>query len=234
MSAATEERTTWDKVKRLVLAATGDEYGDGVVVTNIIDGYTEPGYPDDPETVVVLGNWNPKRFPRDGEPPLTKDESRPVRLARALEKLPNVELEWLDEWDQCVDCNKALRTTSNSFNWKMFGALTDDGYVCAACLRKDMATSLEPYVNDTTSVTWAEPQHLTEEGWVQWEPDDEHTYETGWHPGQDDDPVKVTEHIRRRHGEDEVSIIFLLDESSMFYIRWSAWTKAVEPEESDG
>ena len=45
---------------RLIKVATGEEYGDGEVVTALAIGYAEPGYGTD-ETVVVLGNWNPPR-----------------------------------------------------------------------------------------------------------------------------------------------------------------------------
>lgn len=63
--------TTAQKVSRMLDYVFGDEYGDGTIVTNVISGYAEPGYGSvlsDETPVVLLGNWNPKRFPRISTP----------------------------------------------------------------------------------------------------------------------------------------------------------------------
>lgn len=77
--------TTQEKVSRLLTFALGEPYGDGYTVTDVIRGYAEPGYGSD-DSVIVLGNWNPKRWPRDGEPALTPEENLGPRLADALDR----------------------------------------------------------------------------------------------------------------------------------------------------
>ena len=78
----------YDRARRLIEAATGDEWGDGLTVTDIGVGNAEPGY-DEPG-VWVMGDWNPKRWPRDDDAPLTAAESVGPRLARALETRANL------------------------------------------------------------------------------------------------------------------------------------------------
>jgi hypothetical protein len=223
--------TVSDKAQRLIRTVCGEEYGDGELVTEIAHDYAEPGYRLSSENgLVVFGNWNPKRFPRDGEPPLTKAESLPVRLADALSNV-GADLEWLDEWTNCADCYRAMRTVENSYSWKMNGAWVEDaGYVCSECLRGDLESSLEDYINNSANcVTWCSGSDLEGLGFVQYIPGNPQTYESGWHAGQDDDPKKVLEVIRKWDDDEEtLQVVFLLDESSQFYIKWSAYSRHTE------
>jgi len=225
--------TVRDRAERLITAACGEYYGDGMLVTDIAHDYAEPGYRLSSENgLVVFGNWNPKRFPRDGEPPLTKAESLPARLANALESI-GADLEWLDEWTNCADCYRAMRTQPDSYSWKMNGAWVEDaGYVCSDCLISNLESSLEDYINDSDKcVTWCSGSDLEGIGFVQYEPSDPHTYENGWHEGMDDEPKEVEEAIKRWEEipeDKELQIVFLLDESSQFYIRFSAYTRTVD------
>ncbi len=212
--------STYEKVQRLLKFATGDEYGDGEIVTAVIDGYAEPGYGTG-DDVVVLGNWNTKRHPHDGEPPLTLDESMPARLARSLERV-GAKIEWLDEWTECQGCYGAVRMEADSYSWKPYYALVYNELLCADCLRDMGEDALTEYIGDASKcLTWCEPSHVESFGFVKWEPGDEHTYESGWHPGQDDTPQPILDDIRRAYPNAEV--VFFLDESSQFYVRFSAY-----------
>jgi hypothetical protein len=218
------ELSTIDRAAVLIHAATGDRYGDGSTVTDICVGYAEPGYGDH-ETVVVFGNWNPKRWPRNGEPELTKRENIGPRLADALDSI-DVSLEWLDEWATCAECYRAMRTQADSYSWRMFGAFVEDaGYVCADCMKADPESYLDEYVNDPhRAITWLSGAELTALGFEQWEPGDPHRYENGWHPGQTDDPSAILTDIQGQRPE--LDVVFLLDESSQFYVGFSAWTRS--------
>lgn len=219
------ELPTHELVGILINAATGERWGDGYTVTDVIDGYAEPGYhPSD--TLVVLGNWNPKRWPRDGGAPLTKAETIGPRLADALDKLDGVDIQWLDEWHSCNGCYRAVRTEPNSYSWQPAYAWMDGCEIyCHDCLKADIATSLEngDYINNPRmAITWLSDAELEQAGWTQWEPADPHTYESGWHPGQTDDPEKVLEAIRRETAAD---VVFRIHENSQFYTRWRAYTR---------
>lgn len=223
---------TLNMVERLITAATGDAYGDGYIVMEVTtEGYAEPGYHT--SGPLVFGNWNDKRWARDGEPPVTKAETVPSRLGDALVKA-GAEIEWYDEWAQCADCWRAFRTASDSYSWSMFGAFVEDAcdYVCADCLRADMESYLPDYVNSPSRIlTWARRSDLTGAGFVQWEPGNPQAYESGWHAGQDANPPTILAEIGTALPNSDT--VFLLDEASQFYIGFSAWVRPTTGQQSD-
>lgn len=217
----TATRATLDDVANILERETGERYGDGYVVTDVVVGYAEPGYGSE-DAVIVLGNWNPRRFPRVGEPELTPEENLGPRLAELLEEA-GAELEWSDEWYRCEDCYRAFRSQADSYSWKMFGTIVNECEpVCANCLRADVSDYLDEYRNDpNNAVTWARPADMTAAGWVQWNPNGEpEQYEAGWHPGQDDDPRRILDSIRE---ETEQDVVFLVNGVGQFDLRYSAW-----------
>lgn len=223
----TDTMTTYDRVKRAIRAATGEDYGDGFTVTAVIDGYAS--HPER-DAIVVLGNWNDKRFSvKDGEGPITLAERVPSRLANLLESI-GAEIEWCDEWTECNGCYKAIRTEPNSYDWQPEYAWVDGCEIyCTACLMDDPEAALVDgdYIDNAAKcVTWADASMLIGLGFQQWEPSDPHTYEAGWHPGQTDDPNAVLAEIQA--ADDGVQTVFLLDESSQFYVKFSAWTRPTD------
>lgn len=222
--------TTYDRVKRAIRAATGEDYGDGMIVTDVINGYA-----NDPErdAIVVLGNWNNKRFTmRDGEGPITLAERVPSRLANLLESI-GAEIQWCDEWTRCDGCYKAIRTEPNSYHY----AWVDGCEIyCTACLMGDPESALVDggYIDNASNcITWADASVLIGLGFEQWEPSDPHTYEAGWHPGQNDDPRAVLAEIQRAYDAGTVETVFLLDESSQFYVKFSAWVRPIPTDADD-
>jgi hypothetical protein len=214
----------------LVKSATGGEYGDGDRVAGYGQGYADGHYGgvDDQTAVWVTGNWNPKRYPREGEPPLTPEENVGPLLAAALERV-GAEVEWLDEWTECAECYRLTRTEADSYSWRPANAWVEDvGTVCADCLVKYGEDALPPYLNDPRmAVTWCDGAHLESLGFVQWEESNPHTYESGWY-GTEDDPKAITASIRREYPD--ADIIFLLDASEQFRIEFSAYVRTEKPE----
>jgi hypothetical protein len=92
-------------------------------------------------------------------------------------------------------------------------------------------------INDPHScITWCDATHVEALGFVKWEPADPHTYESGWHPGQDADPQAIFDAIIERYAEDgkpTPDVVFFLDESSQFYIRFSAYVRDTSDEWSE-
>ena len=217
------------KAMRLIRGALSDAWWDGDTVSDILKGYAEPGYGDD-DACVILGDWNVKRYPRDGDAPLTKTEALPRRLGDALERI-GAHCEWSDEWAKCEDCGRAMRTQSDSYGWQMFGHWDEEacGYVCADCLRKDVPRALETYVNDSDKcVTFLTAAELETAGWTQYAAHNPHRYQNGWFDGMNDKPADVFATIRR---ETEADVVFLLTEASQFYISFAAFTKDVTDED---
>lgn len=188
-------------------------------VTDIIVGYADGS---DDNAVIVLGDWNDSRYPRNDDPPLTEAERVGPRLFDALEAA-GAECQWLDEYSRCSDCGKAIRTEPDSYRWRPEYIITDD-YTCARCLRADPLGAITggDYINNSANaITWLDAPALIRIGCEQWAPGEAHTYASGWHEGMADDPTKVLAEIRREApGRD---VVFLIDETSQFYTRFSAW-----------
>jgi hypothetical protein len=209
-----ETQKKWDRATRLITAATGEEYGDGEVVTNIGQGFSEPGYSGD---VWVTGNWNPARFNR--EVPLTNEESLPERLGNALDK-QGVEILWLDEWADCHSCFKAVRTQPDSYSWTPSYYSTEDGELfCHEC--SEFFDIEEKAVNNSN---YAVPSFfdLEEEGFELYNAE---SYQAGWHEGQDADPAAILKEALKA-GWDEV--VFYFKGKGQFDMDFDAYVRKVE------
>lgn len=223
------ELSTADKARLLIKVATGEEYGDGMLVTDIASDYAEPFYNlTSADGIVVFGDWNNKRTLINGEWITTsKTDTLPSRLCDALENI-GADIEWCDEWSTCQDCYKALRTSADSYGWTMYGAFWNCGYVCADCLKEHLADFIEDedFINNASKCLMPMfKSDLEALGYVQWEADDPHTYESGWHPGQDDNPKDILASILEGKDEDKVQVVFLLDSVGQFDMRFSAYVK---------
>lgn len=225
MSNNNDELSPMEKIQNIIEQELGVPYGDGYVVTDITVGYAEPGYTESygEDVVVVFGNWNPKRFLREGDPPLTEEENVGPRLAEAIENAGG-RCEWYDEWVTCHNCLRAVRSQPDSYTWKPSYLYweDEDGFWCRNCAKEYAEEILqENYVNNTdNAVTWLEETDLEELGWARW---NDTPYASGWYPGQDDDPRQIVNAILSQHPEAQV--VFLLDENSQFYVKFSAWVK---------
>ncbi len=223
-----KDLTTMELASRLVEIATGEPYGDGYVVTNIIVGYADSDaapYGAGEDAVIVLGDWNTKRYARGDDAPLTKDETMPARLARALERA-GVQCEWLDEWTRCDECYRAIRTKPTSYGWIPQYAWIGDDIVCRECLLSDIGGAVDAgdYVNNPrNAITWCSDAELEAAGWTQWAPGNPREYENGWHPGQDDDPRDVLAEILANDPDAEV--LFLISDVGQFDLRFVAMTR---------
>lgn len=214
-----------ERAERLICAATGESYGDGFTVTNLGVGISERG--EDDETLWVLGNWNPTRFPYGDDKPLTRDENLGPRLANALETYcDDIELHWLDEWLECEDCYKIFRSQPDSYLWKMFGIVTEDGtYLCANCLTWDDLE--DDYVNEPTKALTFDID-LSEHGFSLFvESGDtrgykQGTYESGFHPGQDDKPKDV---LARAFAQGWSEGVFVVPNVGQFDLEFQLWVR---------
>lgn len=208
------ELDTLARIRRIVEIATGEPYGDGYIVTDICVGYAEPGYGRTSDAVIVFGDWNDKRNAEG------KSATLPSRLARVLEAA-GAEIEWLDEWTQCQGCYRAVRTEPDSYSWKPSYAWVNECEIyCADCLREDPESLVEEYVNEPTkALTFLDGSDLEALGFEQENGD----YENGWHEGMNDDPTAIMARIHKFNPDAEV--VFILKESSQFYITFTAYVR---------
>lgn len=192
----------YESAKRLVKAATGEEYGDYDLVDNV-----GVGTQWDDEKVWVSGTWR---------------GDLGNRLWKALERI-GVECANSDEVDRCYDCGKMIETRATHYGWQARYLTDDEGQrVCFDCLDVSDDEVLDEFGyidNPEKAIPDVLARHLPEWGWAPYNG----TYENGWHPGQDDKPTEIFDKIKEK--KPEVSVVFRLDEVSQFYIRFTAWTK---------
>lgn len=168
--------------------------------------YGEPGYTDPPPgACVILANWN--RVPKG--------------LADALEAEGH-ELEWSDEWAVDYNSGKAYRTSPDSYGWRPSALYDDSGELltidddpeCWIEWATDAPERAIPFdhFSDGTSVVEA----LEAAGFRQYG----ERYETGFYPGQNDDPVVVFNKAKE-HGY----VVFTLDATGQFDTHWLCWVR---------
>jgi len=192
----------FESAQRLVKVVTGEPYGDHEMVMDIGVGTQR-----DEKKVWVTGNWN---------------GIMGGRLFKALDRI-GVDAEWYDQYDPCSDCQKLLETSPNSYMWQPSYLIDPEcNKICFDCLDVDDDSVLEEfeYIDNADKCIPDElARHLPEWGWQPYNG----TYENGWHPGQDDKPEKILARIQDRLPR--LSVVFRLDETSQFYIRFTAWIK---------
>ena len=160
--------------------------------------YAEPGY-SDPKSGILFADWN----------------SCSRRVQDLLESA-GYSLEWGEEWTTCGGCGKALRTSPDSYSW-LPSYVADCGFLlCNDCVDPESyLESLEDSPRKAITIDSIDP---TDFGYILL--DD--SFENGFHPGQNDDPVKISKDL---HAEGYKHLIFKIDGKGQFDISFSVWHK---------
>jgi len=173
-----------------------------LVNIQIVKGCAEPGYED---TVMALGNWN----------------DTPKRVSDLLERA-GVECEWEDEWSVCDDCCKAVRTEPDSYGWRRYYAIDDDGIHCGDCIKDDVEGYLESLEGRDDKAVTINGINPAEHGYHKMNKD---AYECGLRKGQHDDPKAIA---RRLRANGVRRFIFTIDNVDQFDMQFSVWAKNAE------
>ena len=175
-------------------------------------GIAEMGYTDKP---MICANWNPDNM---------------NKLYKWAENyFDNLELDWSDEWTNCSECYKAIRTSPDSYGWLPSYLWTSDcSIACVECYEKCKEDIIEFYKNLTNKAITPEFYPFLESaGFICYSPDEYcKIFETGWHPGQNDDPRKVAKDIEKELPD--YDYIFKIDSSGQFDISWSVYLRRRE------
>jgi hypothetical protein len=191
----------------------------------LCSSYAEPGYDDPDSGCIAFGNWNSiTRWNRETKTSETIDETMP-KLAKLLERM-GVELEWIDEWAECCDCGRAVRTEPDSYSWIRSYVDTDDGTCCEECTAKHATYYLESIEGNDSAALTLESINPTEHDYVLLESG----FENGCHSGQDSDPGTIGRSLR------EMGItryFFKLDSVRQFDVSFSVYVHTSEFESID-
>ena len=194
-------------------------------IDNWASDYAEPGYKT-PNSGILFGNWNDK----DRYDPETKTciviSDLPSRFAKIAE-YAGYAIEWSDEWITCEDCNKAIRTSPDSYSWSPNYVLIHECTIlCHECLLDNAEDYLSEMIGESNRVipeSIARRINLEDYGFTQVNED---SYESGFHPGQDDTGPKVIKALTDSGViTDDTEWLFAQDEQSQFYIRFSIWIR---------
>jgi hypothetical protein len=192
------------------------------ILHDYADEYGEPGYNADQG--VMIGDW----WCRD------KDCSQGEGLHGVEVHYPQLtemaengwELEWYDEWVVDHDNSKAYRLNADSYSWQPSTMFTDD---CELITPDDsIEVWIEQVVNNPNrclpTVVWSGAD-LEAAGFKAYQCG----YESGWHPGQTDDPNKISKLITDEYANEgkQVDIVYLLSSTGQFDIGFCAYVKEV-------
>ena len=192
--------------------------------------YGEPGYGGiaRPERLVVLGNY----WCRCGTPAElhTYDSHHPLAW-QALED-SGIAFEWSDEWMVDYDSGKAYRTKADSYSWQP-SVVRDWEYDDWLTPDTPIAEWIEWAANDPERCLLSNlhgPGDLYDQGFREWKGADHYGrgYESGWHPGQTDDPKQVLAEVKMYFEPHHVDVVFCITENSQFYTRWAAFYRLTE------
>ena len=204
------------------MAEATDKARGGYSVRNYIeqiqlhfDGYAD-GSSTGESGLIATGNWNEitKYDPVMGRQ-LVSD--LPKRVGDIFEKM-GIEIEWSDEWSTCGNCYKLIRTSPDSYSWQPDFYLGDGDITCGDCVKEDPSGYLE-FLDGNDEACMTIDVDLEEHGYEQLNED---SFESGWFPGQNDDPRQVAKELREKGIE---HFIFVKDEQSQFYSKWSVWVR---------
>lgn len=157
------------------------------------------GYPA-PERGILVANWN----------------CVSNRTQRLLERYGFV-LDWSDEVVRCDDCNLATHSTPQFYGDQRTVTILEDGCWCASCAEKNHAEELIDDSIDNPRKAILLDLDLSSFGFTQ----HNEIYESGWYPGQNDDPREIYERLKRKDNQ----VIFKVTEVGQFDVRFEAWVK---------
>ena len=164
--------------------------------------YAEPGY-EDPRKGILFANWN--YFPSE--------------LEGILERY-GFAIEWDDEWSTCDGCDKAVRTSPDSYGWQPSSLVTEGAILCRDCLFAEDIETLENQPRRALNVYGLNPAAY---GYTKLEGD----FESGWYPGQNDNPETIFTRLSPTHPR----LLFVIDTTGQFDIGFSIWEKLPEAED---
>ncbi len=194
-----------EKDKRAIVDAFV-ESDPGCGELSVREGYAEPGYTD-PEYLVLLDNWN--RYGNYGR-----------EIIKLLETC-GCAIEWSDEWIECYDCYKIVRTSPDSYGWTRSYVHWEEAchITCHECMSEDedlqrdyVSSELEGDCNK------ADTLGLDLEGLGYTRLDED--FQNGLYGGQCADPHKIGEALNKRDIE---RFVFQIDSVGQFDARFSCW-----------
>lgn len=178
---------------------------------------------------VLTANWN--HFPRslarqshisaEGKAAQDFNWGKGRKFQDILEHM-GYHLEWNDQTDRCDHCDGCIQTSAHCYGDTAHYALLGSDSVCEHCIRKDFAEEyLQGLEDNPRTALHIDGISLEEHGYERIQDG----FENGFHPGQNDDPVKIYQDL---HKQGYRRIVFAIDDAGQFDLKFSVWHKAGE------
>jgi len=196
------EQASVEVQHKIVQALIDGNAGHGELA--VYEGYAEPGY-DDPAYLVLVGNWN-----------------QYGNYGRKMEKLLETcgcAVEYSDEWYDCQQCYKLVRTSADCYSWTpSYVMLNECEPVCHECMEdEDMQRDyVESELEGECSKADTIGLDLEGLGYTRLDED----FQNGWYGGQSADPHKIGEALNKR---EITRFVFQIDSVGQFESRFSCW-----------
>lgn len=170
---------------------------------------------------VLTANWN--EFPRKGDHEYNWGKGR--KFQDLLEKM-GYQIEWSDQTTRCDHCYGCITTDADYYgDTAHYAILGECDAVCEHCIRTDFAEEyLEGLENNHRGAVNISGINPAEHGYELVEGE----FESGFHPGQTDNPRAIFERLREKYDR----LLFVIDGAGQFDVRFSIWRKVSEVEEA--
>ena len=216
---------TADFVFKQMTGRTMAEWGE----SGELDWYSTYADPrEDAGKGILTANWN--HFPRvaAGSYPRTAESesaqefnwgSKGRRFQAILEEM-GYNLEWSDQTDRCEHCGGCIHTDASCYgDTAHYAILNECEIVCEECIRKDYTEEyLETLTNNPHAAVNIRGINPAKHGYFQVETG----FENGFHPGQTDDPKKISARLTELG---YTGLLFTIDGAGQFDVRFTAWAK---------
>lgn len=188
--------------------------------TNIIYGYeyAEPGYSiPEGKYCILAGDWNEGNSGIELCKALNIDISNEKTVLEFLEK--EFDLQWADEWAQCYECMKFVRTQPDDYSWSPSYAIQNGcELLCLECI--DYPELLEEYINDANKAWNFDVKYLIDA--------DFEKIDDSWHGGIreiSENPRVVYKELKLKYPDND--IIFVIDTVEQFGVEFVAYKRKV-------
>jgi len=186
------------------------------------EGYAEPGC-DTEFGLVATGNWNTIDTYDHSTRSHTVVSNLPKRIADLFERM-GIECEWSDEWTECGSCYKLVRTNPDSYGWTQSFYFDENNgdCTCVECLKDDAENYLSGLEGNSNVANTMDEINPSDYGYIQVNED---SYQTGFHPGQNDDPHKIAKEL---DSKGITRYLFNIDSVGQFDSNWSVYVHSSE------
>lgn len=206
-------------------------------------GFAEPGYADPDSGLCVLGNWNNvrqkrRRYPKEvaeflvfptpeGIDSLETYVDDTMQLAAEVFGACKIEVLWDDEWVQCSNCSKLVRTSPDCYAWTPNYWEGDGDPVCHECICSNPEEYLEALEGDPDKANTISDLNLSDWEYVAHKQE----FQTGYYGGQNADPHVIAKSLRKLGVE---RFIFEIVGQGQFDMTFNVWVHKSEYPKVDG